>query len=158
MSKPTPPQKFGHSEVSFERHNSIYEHIGKEELQVKAYETNLNCNLKEKKMSNPERVHCFAFMAPKDTFGVRVNTIPGFIYANKKIGEIWNSICPNLPLISPEAIVKSTQTAEIAVGENTTLSEKTSIKSSVFGVNCMVKEKTRITSCFIMNNVVINEK
>lgn len=158
MSKPTPQLKTGHSEVSFERHNSIYEHFGQDELQVKTYETNLNCKLKEQKMSNPERVHCFAFMAPKDTFGVRVNTIPGFCYANKKIFEVWNSICPKLPLISPEAIVKSTQTSEIAVGENTTLSEKTSIKSSIFGVNCMVKEKTRITNCFIMNNVVINEK
>lgn len=150
----------GHSEVNFENHNNIFECLDKGglNLRLKTHQSNLNSCLTYKKNFSPETVHCFAYITPKETFGVRVNTIPGFCYANKNITEVWSSICPSLPLVSPEAIVHSTQTENIAVGENTTLSEKTSIKSSVFGVNCMVKEKTRISNCFIMNNVTINEK
>lgn len=159
MSKPA-VSTFGHSEMSFENHNNIFEYLDKGDLnlRLRAHQSNLNSCLTHKKNFSPETIHCFAYIAPKETFGVRVNTIPGFCYANKNIAEVWNSICPNLPMISPEAIVKSTQTSDIAVGENTTLSEKTSIKSTVFGVNCLVKEKTRISNCFIMNNVVISEK
>lgn len=160
MSKPAASSNVGQSEISFENHNNIFEYLDKGDLNLKlrSYQSNLKSCLTHKKNFSPESIHCFAYIAPKETFGVRVNTIPGFCYANKNIGEVWNSICPNLPLISPEAIVKSTQTADIAVGESTTLAEKTSIKSSIFGVNCVVNEKTRISNCFIMNNVVIHEK
>lgn len=147
--------------MSFENHNNIFEYMeekGDLNLRLRAYQSNLNSCLTHKKNFSPEAINCFAYLAPKETFGVRVNTIPGFCYANKNIADVWTTICPNLPLVSPEAIVKSTQTECIAVGEGTTLSEKTSIKASIFGANCMVKEKTRISNCFIMNNVVINEK
>lgn len=161
MSKPAAASNVGHSEMSFENHNNIFEYIeesGDLNLRLSAHQSNLNSCLTYKKNFHPEAIHCFAYLAPKETFGVRVNTIPGFCYANKNIADIWSSLCPNLPLVSPEAIVKSTQTESIAVGEGTTLSEKTSIKASIFGANGMVKEKTRISNCFIMNNVVINEK
>ena len=146
----------GYSEVNFES-NVIFDHVKHDELDKKILETNLNNSSRLKQSCNAELIKCFAYIAPKDSVGIRVNTILGYYSANRKVFDFWESFSGSAPLVSTNATVKSTQMSNCAVAENTTISEKTSIKSTVFGTNCFVHEKARITDSFIMNNVTIEE-
>ncbi|CRK96937.1 CLUMA_CG010346, isoform A [Clunio marinus] len=160
MSRPAHTSKIeGHhtSEVGYDS-NDIFYHIKQDEIDRKVLETNLNNFGRLKTSHDSELIRCFAYIAPASSIGIRVNTILGFCTANRKIFDIWESLCGNIPLVSSNAIIKSTQMTNCAVAENTTLSEKTSIKSTVFGVNCLVNEKTRISDSYIMNNVTIEER
>lgn len=156
MSRPKYPDREGYSEVNFES-NMIFDHVKQDELQEKILETNLNNSSRCKQSNNSELINCFAYIAPSESVGIRVNTILGYYAANKKVFEHWDSLSGNAPLVSPNATIKSTQMTNCAVAENTTISEKTSIKSTVFGTNCFVHEKSRISDSFIMNNVTIEE-
>lgn len=102
-------------------------------------------------------IRCYSYIAPKNTVGIRVNTILGFCAANKKIISIWDNVSGDAPLISACSTIKSNQISDSAVADNTQISEKTSIKSTVFGSNCVVETKTRISDSYIMNNVTIEE-
>ena len=42
------------------------------------------------------------------------------------------------------------------VGEETTISEKTTLKNCSIGSNCIIEPKVRLTNCVIMNNVTIS--
>lgn len=102
-------------------------------------------------------IRCYSYIAPKSTVGIRVNTILGFCAANKKIISIWDKVSGDAPLICVNSTIKSNQISDSAVAENTQISEKTSIKFTVFGTNCVVETKTRISDSYIMNNVTIEE-
>lgn len=103
-------------------------------------------------------VRCFAVQAPSDAIGVRVNNTLSFLAINRKLASIWNALCgESHHLISPGAVVKSTQTKEIIVADNVKLSEKTSLNFSVFGSNSVVNPKNIITNSIIMSNAVVDE-
>lgn len=156
MSRPKHPDREGYSEVNFDS-NVIFDHLKQDELSERILEANLNSFPRLKQSHNAELIRCFAYIAPSDSVGIRVNTILGFYSANRKVFEHWESLSGNAPLVSTNATVKSTQMSNCAVAENTTISERTSIKSTVFGTNCFVHEKARISDSFIMNNVTIEE-
>lgn len=156
MSRPTRADNFGYSEVSFDS-NDIFEHVKQDELDQKVLETNLNNFSRLKKSHDAELIRCFAYIAPAESVGIRVNTMLGFCIANKKVFGIWDSLCGDAPLVSPSANIHSTQMSDCAVADYTSISEKTSIKSTVFGTNSIVHEKTRINDSYIMNNVTIEE-
>lgn len=157
MSRPSRSVNVGYSEVSFDS-NDIFDHVKQAELEQKVLETNLNNFSRLKKSHDAELIRCFAYIAPAESFGIRVNTMLGYCTANKKVFELWKSLCGNAPMVSPNAIIKSTQMSDCAVAESTTIYEKTSVKSTVFGMNCIVHEKTRISDSYVMNNVTIEER
>lgn len=77
-----------------------------------------------------------------------------------QIPQNWSKLVEaELTHVSPGATVESTQFEKETcfVGALTTISGKTSIKSSSFGTGCVVKPKARISECIIMNNVQVNE-
>lgn len=157
MSRPShTSSNVGYSEISFDS-NDIFEHVKQNDLHQKVLETNLNNFSRLKKSHDSELIRCYAHIAPNDSVGIRVNTILSYCLANKKIFSIWESLSGGAPLVSPNAIIKSTQISDCAVAENTTISEKTSIKSTSFGANTFVHEKTRISDSYIMSNVIIEE-
>lgn len=156
MSRPTYTDS-GHSEIGFDS-NDIFSHVKQEALVQKVLDTNLNNFGRLKKSHDAELIRCYAYIAPPEALGVRVNTMLGYCTANRKIFGIWESLCGNAPLVSPNAVIKSTQMSDCAVAENSTISEKTSIKATVFGMNCFVAEKTRISDSYIMNNVTIEKR
>lgn len=156
MSRPKRPDMDGYSEVNFDS-NVIFDHVKQVELEQKVLETNLNNFSRLKKSYNAELIKCYAYIAPADSIGIRVNTMLGFCVSNKTVLSIWESLTENAPLVSSTATVKSTQMSDCAVGDNTIISEKTSIKSSIFGTNSIVHEKTRISDSYIMNHVTIEE-
>ncbi|KAH8394793.1 hypothetical protein KR222_006032 [Zaprionus bogoriensis] len=103
-------------------------------------------------------VRCFAVLAPPEAIGVRVNNTLSFLAINRKLAGIWNELCGEThPLISPGALVKSTQTKDIIVADNAKLSEKTSLNCSVFGSNCVVNPKNIVANSIIMSNAIIDE-
>ncbi|KAH8309224.1 hypothetical protein KR059_007131 [Drosophila kikkawai] len=103
-------------------------------------------------------VRCYAIQAPKEAIGVRVNNTLSFLAINRKLASIWNDLCGEThPLISPGALVKSTQTKEIIAADNAKLSEKTSLNFSVFGPNCIINPKNIVANSIIMSNAVVEE-
>ncbi|KAH8339956.1 hypothetical protein KR067_003814 [Drosophila pandora] len=103
-------------------------------------------------------VRCYAIQAPKDAFGVRVNNTLSFLAINRKLSGIWNDLCgESHPLISPGALVKSTQTKEIIAADNAKLSEKTSLNFSVFGPNCVINPKNIVNNSIIMSSAIVEE-
>lgn len=157
MSRPSRNSNAEYSEVNFDA-NDIFDLLGQDDLEKKVLETNLNNFSRLKKTHDAELIRCYAYIAPADSVGIRVNTMLGYCNANRKVFGIWDSLGGGAPLVSPNAIIKSTQMSDCAVAENTTISEKTSIKSTVFGINCFVHEKTRISDSYIMNGAVIEER
>lgn len=155
MSRPCATD-FGFSESNFDI-NDIFGHVKQDELEQKVLDTNLNNFKRIKKSHDAELIKCYAYIAPIETIGIRVNTIMGYCLANKKVFGAWDSFGNGNPLVSADAIIKSTQISDCAVAESTQISEKTSIKSTVFGTNCFIDQKTRISDSFVMNNVTIEE-
>ncbi|KAH8300707.1 hypothetical protein KR018_011818 [Drosophila ironensis] len=103
-------------------------------------------------------VRCYAIQAPKEAIGVRVNNTLSFLAINRKLAGIWSELCGDShPLISPGALVKSTQTKEIIAADNAKLSEKTSLNFSVFGPNCVINPKNIVSNSLIMSSAVVEE-
>nr|XP_016941241.1 translation initiation factor eIF-2B subunit gamma [Drosophila suzukii] len=103
-------------------------------------------------------VRCYGIQAPKEAIGVRVNNTLSFLAINRKLASIWNELCGEKhPLISPGALVKSTQTKEIIAADNAKLSEKTSLNFSVFGPNCVINPKNIVANSLIMSNAIVEE-
>ena len=76
-----------------------------------------------------------------------------------QVCSFWPHVCgdPELPLISPNAVVNSTQIKEIAAADNAKLSEKTSLNFSVFGANCNINPKNVINKSIIMSGAIVEE-
>ncbi|XP_016972430.1 translation initiation factor eIF-2B subunit gamma [Drosophila rhopaloa] len=105
-----------------------------------------------------DMVRCYGIQAPKEAIGVRVNNTLTFLAINRKLASIWNDLCgAKHPLISPGAVVKSTQTKEIIAADNAKLSEKTSLNFSVFGPNCIINPKNIVANSIIMSNAIVEE-
>ncbi|XP_055534379.1 translation initiation factor eIF-2B subunit gamma [Wyeomyia smithii] len=102
---------------------------------------------------------CYAVTAPKNTFGVRVNTLSAFYLANRQIYNVFSSIVdsPVTTLIAPNCDINSNQVSKTAVGEQTVIHEKTSITSSTIGANCVIKPKVLILTSILMDNVIVEE-
>lgn len=158
LSRPLKNLTSGFSEVNFDQ-NDIFEHIKQNELDQKILQTNLNTYSRLKRSTNSELIRCFAYVAPEETFCMRVNTILNYCQVNKKIVSLFHTLAdPNIPLISRNATIQSTQISDSAVAENSTIAEKTSIKNSIFGIGCNVEPKTRISDSILMNGVTIEER
>lgn len=158
MSRPLKSHTTGFSEVNFDN-NDIFEHIKQNELDEKIVQTNLNTSHRLKRSNNSELIRCYAYVAPQDSFCMRVNTLVNFCLANKKIFSIFHTLVDSsVPLVSKNATIQSTQISDSAVGENSMIAEKTSIKSSVFGIGCSVDQKTRISDSILMNGATIEQR
>lgn len=76
-----------------------------------------------------------------------------------QIFDLWPQLFPSnlLPLVCPQANVRSTQITNCAVADYTTITEKTSLKNCVLGTNTTVNQKTRISNSVLMNGITIEE-
>lgn len=109
---------------------------------------------------NSDVIRCYTVSAPKESFGIRVNTLLGYCAANQSIFNIWDSLHDQkfpAPLISPTSIINSNQITQCAIGDNTIIAEKTSLKVTVLGSNCVVNQKVRISDSILMKDVTIEE-
>lgn len=60
-------------------------------------------------------------------------------------------------LVSQSSSIKSTQITKCAVGDMTTISEKTSLNQNVIANGCTVQPKTRINNSVLMDGVTVEE-
>uniref|UniRef100_A0A1L8DSE4 Translation initiation factor eIF2B subunit gamma n=1 Tax=Nyssomyia neivai TaxID=330878 RepID=A0A1L8DSE4_9DIPT len=104
-------------------------------------------------------IKVYAQIVPKESLGIRVNTMTNYYVANRKILNEWDAIMgPNAPhLISPLAVNKCTQMNVCAVADGTSIDERTSLKSTSIAANCTIGTKTRISDSIIMRGVTIEE-
>ncbi|XP_072378914.1 translation initiation factor eIF2B subunit gamma [Diabrotica undecimpunctata] len=106
-------------------------------------------------------IRCYAYIAPKDIFGVRVNTLADYWSMNAKILDRWSRLTNSkeLTLKSSKAVITSNQVDDkCIIWENAKLNEKTSFKNSIIGANTEVKSFSRVFNSIVMNNVTIHEK
>jgi len=81
-----------------------------------------------------------------------------------QVSEWWNANDENvgqlslLPSISSTATIRSTQMQECRVDDCALIEEKTSVKYSHIGPNCVIKSKTRVSQSVIMENVTIEQR
>lgn len=85
--------------------------------------------------------------------GVYVNSIILFQCNTKS-----NYVAENEVRIDPTVQVESNQIdAETFIGPGSLIKEKTSVKSSTLGENCVVNPRTRISKCVFLKKVEIGE-
>jgi translation initiation factor eIF-2B subunit gamma len=81
-------------------------------------------------------------------------------YTIFQVKQQWDSItggCELVP-IHRTSDIKSTQTDDSCiVCEQSSIAEKTSIKSCNIGAHCQIEPKVRLTQCILMNGVKIQE-
>uniref|UniRef100_T1PIV6 Translation initiation factor eIF2B subunit gamma n=1 Tax=Musca domestica TaxID=7370 RepID=T1PIV6_MUSDO len=139
--------------------DNIFDFIPQSNLEQQIFKTTLYNDNRTKPLYNGDLLRCYALEAPKEAIGVRVNTTLSFFAINQKLSSIWPILCGGLelPLVSPNAVVNSTQTKEIAVADNAKLSEKTSLNFSVFGPNCFINPKNIVNKSLIMAHAIVEE-
>lgn len=129
-------------------------------MDTKIIGTTLCNDSTSKSLYNSDVIRCYTVTSPKESFGIRVNTLLGYCAANQSIFNIWDSLHDQkfpAPLISPTSIINSNQITQCAVGDNTTIAEKTSLKVTVLGSNCVINQKVRISDSILMKDVIIEE-
>ncbi|XP_071445003.1 translation initiation factor eIF2B subunit gamma [Hetaerina americana] len=112
-----------------------------------------------------DSIRCYAGLVPeteinqgtsKNIIGIRANTLVNYCAINQMVLEKWEGV-KELPRISPTSDVKSTQVcATCMIGDDTKVSEKTSLKACVIGSRCVIEEKVRLVNCIIMDGVHIH--
>ena len=127
-------------------------------MEKKITETSLFNDTMAKKPYNADMIRCYAHISPKETFGLRVNTLTSFWAANQKILADWEKIVgTGHPLVSQNATINCTQMVASGVSHGATVSEKTSLKNSIVGPHSVVNPKTRISDSVLMANVTVEE-
>lgn len=120
-------------------------------------ETSLFNDSLSKKPYNADIIRCYAHVSPKDTFGLRVNTLTSFWAANQKVLQNWEKIWGDNPLVSRSAVINCTQMTGCGVADGANVAAKTSLTNSIVGPHSVVNPKTRITDSVVMANVTIDE-
>uniref|UniRef100_A0A182NQ56 Translation initiation factor eIF2B subunit gamma n=1 Tax=Anopheles dirus TaxID=7168 RepID=A0A182NQ56_9DIPT len=101
-------------------------------------------NKEEKYTSHP--IRCYAHFANTTAFGLRIFDIfPALTGLTER------------ELVSQTSSIKSTQITKCAVGDMTTINEKTSLNLNVIANGCTVQSKTRINNSVLMDGVMIEE-
>merc|ERR1712150_341008 len=116
-----------------------------------------SASLKSAYMDRPLR--CCGFLIDKGQgICLRANTLHAYIELNRKIERILPSVAPNVELNlvhSSEVNTKSQIGEECFVGEESKISEKTTVKNCIIGSQCIIEPKVRLTNCIVMNKVTI---
>lgn len=107
-----------------------------------------------------DTIRCYAYVAPPDVLGIRVNNLNAYWSINNMIQEKWPKITNSLELqnIDPKATNQCTQISSTFLWDSSKVHEKTSLQNSIIGTNSVVKERSRVINSIVMNNVMINEK
>lgn len=114
--------------------------------------------LKSAYMDRPLR--CYGFIIDKGQgICLRANNLHAYIELNRKIERILPSVAPNIDfkLVHTSSIVnpKSQIGEECLIGEESKVSEKTTLKNCIIGSQCVVEPKVRLTNCILMDKVTI---
>nr|XP_023029177.1 translation initiation factor eIF-2B subunit gamma [Leptinotarsa decemlineata] len=163
LSKPPESVDTKGSIVNVKDTESIFSYAEKDGLNLAILEaSSVNDHFGDMKPAyHGDVIRCYAYLAQKEAYGVRVNTLPAYWSANSKIIDKWSKITNDRELIlkSPKAVINSNQVDDrCIIWEGAKLNEKTSFKNSIIGSNTEVNSFSRVFNSIVMNNVIINEK
>ncbi|XP_063795508.1 translation initiation factor eIF2B subunit gamma isoform X3 [Pseudophryne corroboree] len=101
-------------------------------------------------------LRCYVHVA-KSELCFRVNSLAMYIEANKQVPQC--SVCSEEPRVHLSAVLtdKLMVGPDSMIGAQTQVGEKTSIKHSLLGSNCVIKDRVKITNCIIMNGVTVHD-
>ncbi|XP_053672560.1 translation initiation factor eIF-2B subunit gamma [Anopheles nili] len=104
-------------------------------------------------------IRCYAHFVDPAAFGLRVNNVRSFLSCNMQIFEVFAALTglTDRELVSKTSSIKSTQITKCAVGDMSTISEKTSLNLNVIANGCTVEPKTRINNSVLMDGVKVEE-
>lgn len=146
--------------MNAEVRNDIFEFAKSDTLEEKVREmSSYNDHFGDVKSAyHGDVIKCYSFIP--NNFGLRVNSLASFCLANTLFFDKFESITKNtIDRIHSTATVETKQLDERSlVGDGSVISERTSIKNTYIGSNCLVQNKVRLQDCILMNNVKINEK
>ncbi|ODV97802.1 hypothetical protein PACTADRAFT_47655 [Pachysolen tannophilus NRRL Y-2460] len=97
------------------------------------------------------------FLLPKQCAFVRCNNLSSYLEANRYYLKLQLKSLIQ-PSIVPKEKGAATIGADSKIGENTNISERTSVKRSVVGNNCNIGKRCRLTGCIIMDNVIVEDE
>ncbi|KOB69035.1 eIF2B-gamma protein [Operophtera brumata] len=157
LSKPKKQEKQGTSEKNVDVGKTIFDFAVDTgfEGQIRAMSGYNDRRLGSKGVYNNDILRCYAYIPSQESFGMRINKMSSFYLANNKILSKWQEITGS-PL--PDRFyhnneIKTNQIDETStVGDQSVVSEKTSIKNTFIGANCTIENKVRLTNCILMNN------
>ncbi|CAG9773617.1 unnamed protein product [Ceutorhynchus assimilis] len=163
LSKPQKIDEVNQSIINTKDSNDIFSFAEEDELELAIREiSSFNDHNGDLKSSyNNDPIRCYAYIAPKGSIGLRVNTLPAYWSINGKIQEVWNKVSINMSLIqkSPQANIQSNQVDDkCIISDGAKLNEKTSFKNANIGTNTTVNSFSRVFNSIVMNNVMIHEK
>lgn len=155
LQPPAIPEGEGVSEFNVNgKVDEIFKFAVHTELDTKIHKAS---NYNKQKLSHP--IRCYAHFADATTFGLRVNNVRSFLSCNLKIFERFPTLTglTERELVSQTCSIKSTQISKCAVGDMTTISEKTSLNTNVVANGCSIQPKTRINNSVLMDGVTVEE-
>nr|AMH84307.1 ascarylose A [Monochamus alternatus] len=163
LSKPPKPTDTKESIVNIEDSGDIFVFAQEDELDLEIRNaSSYNDHIGDVRPAyHNDSIRCFAYIPPKDTFGIRVNTLPSYWSVNAKIIDRWDKItnAKELVLQHPKAVIASNQVDnKCIIWEGAKLNEKTSFKNSIIGANTEICSFSRVFNSIVMNNVTIKEK
>jgi len=163
LSKPQKPINTNTSIINTKNDKDIFSFAKEDDLEMIIRETSSYNDHKGdlKPAYHGDTIRCYAYIAPKGSVGVRVNTLPAFWSVNGKIQEIWDKVTGGTTLLkkSPKATINSNQVDDkCIIWDGVTLNEKTSFKNCIVGTNSTVNSFSRVFNSIVMNNVTIKEK
>ncbi|TRY75345.1 hypothetical protein TCAL_04586 [Tigriopus californicus] len=92
---------------------------------------------------------------------LRANNLYAYCELNRQISRWMNALAPHREPVHLHPNSKVEPRAQVGVecqiGEGSFVSNKTTLKNSILGVNCKVDEKVKLLNCIIMDNVHVKE-
>ena len=157
----TPNQTIPVQNVDTEK-KGICEFITEDEMILKAQDFSSwnehSGALKSAYMNRPLR--CYAYIMDKGHGTcLRANHLYTYMELDRRADRIIPAVAPTIEhkLVHPSSNVdlKSQIGEECLVGEESIISEKTTIRGCIIGNNCTIEPKVRLTNCILMDNVTI---
>uniref|UniRef100_A0A8C4QJV1 Translation initiation factor eIF2B subunit gamma n=1 Tax=Eptatretus burgeri TaxID=7764 RepID=A0A8C4QJV1_EPTBU len=90
---------------------------------------------------------------------LRANTLASYVEANKQVARVLPSLmlAEECPIHPSASISEKSQVSLFGKEIHTQVEERTSVKRSVVGDNCVVRPRSKITSSIVMHRVTIGE-
>ncbi|XP_075037721.1 translation initiation factor eIF2B subunit gamma isoform X2 [Mixophyes fleayi] len=140
------------------RTSDIYSFIPRDELLETALSNSSWNNHRGVEMEpyQGSRLRCYVHVAQSELC-FRVNSLAMYIEANKQVPQC--SVCSEEPRVHPSAVItdKLMVGPDSMIGAQTQVGEKTSVKHSLLGSNCVIRDRVKITNCIIMNGVTVHD-
>ncbi|XP_040264124.1 translation initiation factor eIF-2B subunit gamma isoform X1 [Bufo bufo] len=152
-------KQFSHKNVNHETDKKdIYSYIPRDSLLEMALDkSSWNDHRGDMKESyHGSRLRCYVHVASSELC-CRVNSLAMYMEANKQVPQ--SSICSEEPRVHTTADIadKLMVGTDSMIGEQTKIGDKTSVKHSIVGANCVIEGRVKITNCIIMNDVTIQD-